>query len=542
MTNLNSSWSEIHRGFRLFFLFSAVLAFTLPAFANTALSVSPAAINFGNVSVGASLTQAVTLSNSGSSSLTITQATLANTSFSMTGLSLPLVLASGQSITCNLVFDPISAGADSVSIVFSFQRTKREQWRLENLETVTLPVSGTGVASGQLTSSPASLTFASTTEGSSQTLTETLTNSGGSSVTISAATEAGAAFKTAGLTLPTTLSAGQSVSFSVTFSPTSAGSASGTLAIASTASNPSLNVSLSGTGLAPGQLAASPASLSFGNVAAGSTTNLSETLTNSGGSALTISQIAPSGTGFSVSGISLPITLAAGQSTSFTVSFAAPQSAGSTTGALTISSNATDPTLSVLLAGTGTLPGTLAVSPTSVNFGSVQVGATQTQTGTLSASNTAVTVSSAGVSGSSFSLSGISLPVTIAAGGSLSFQLAYAPTAAGTASANVTFVSNASNSSVSLALSGSATAPPPASVTLSWDASTSSGVDGYNVYRGTVSGGPYTRLNSTLNTTMSTTDTTVQAGQTYYYVTTAVNSAGTESAYSNQVQAAVPSQ
>jgi fibronectin type 3 domain-containing protein len=65
-------------------------------------------------------------------------------------------------------------------------------------------------------------------------------------------------------------------------------------------------------------------------------------------------------------------------------------------------------------------------------------------------------------------------------------------------------------------------------------------VDGYNLYRGTVSGGPYTRLNSTLNTTMSATDTTVVAG-TYYYVTTAVNAAGTESAYSNQVQAVVPS-
>ncbi|MGA9393151.1 MAG: choice-of-anchor D domain-containing protein [Candidatus Sulfotelmatobacter sp.] len=210
-------------------------------------------------------------------------------------------------------------------------------------------------------------------------------------------------------------------------------------------------------------------------------------------------------------------------------------------GTLGIASNASDPMLSVSLAGTGVLPGTLAVSPTAVNFGSAEVGTTVTQTGTLSAGNAAITVSSAGVSGSQFSLSGISLPVTIAAGSSKSFQLAYAPTTAGTASANVTFLSNASNSSATLPLTGTATAAPPPSVTLSWNASTSSGVDGYNLYRGTVSGGPYTRLNSTLNTTMSATDNTVAAGQTYYYVTTAVNAAGTESAYSNQVQAVVPS-
>jgi len=39
---------------------------------------------------------------------------------------------------------------------------------------------------------------------------------------------------------------------------------------------------------------------------------------------------------------------------------------------------------------------------------------------------------------------------------------------------------------------------------------------------------------------MSYTDSTVQSGQTYYYATTAVDSSGVESTYSNQVQVAVP--
>ena len=79
------------------------------------------------------------------------------------------------------------------------------------------------------------------------------------------------------------------------------------------------------------------------------------------------------------------------------------------------------------------------------------------------------------------------------------------------------------------------------SASLNWTASTSSGVAGYNVYRGTASNGPYTKLTSALVVGTAYTDVTVQAGQTYYYVTTAVDSNNNESAYSNEAPAAIPS-
>lgn len=80
------------------------------------------------------------------------------------------------------------------------------------------------------------------------------------------------------------------------------------------------------------------------------------------------------------------------------------------------------------------------------------------------------------------------------------------------------------------------------SVDLSWTASTSGDVAGYNVYRGAVSGGPYTKLNSTLAVGTAYADSTVQAGQTYYYVATAVDTSNDESAYSSPpAQAIVPS-
>jgi fibronectin type 3 domain-containing protein len=77
------------------------------------------------------------------------------------------------------------------------------------------------------------------------------------------------------------------------------------------------------------------------------------------------------------------------------------------------------------------------------------------------------------------------------------------------------------------------------SVALSWSPSSSSSISYYDAYRGTVSGGPYTLLATDVTST-SYTDSNVQSGSTYYYVTTAVESNGEQSAYSNEVQAVIP--
>jgi fibronectin type 3 domain-containing protein len=73
-------------------------------------------------------------------------------------------------------------------------------------------------------------------------------------------------------------------------------------------------------------------------------------------------------------------------------------------------------------------------------------------------------------------------------------------------------------------------------VVLAWTASTTSGVT-YNVYRGTVSGGPYTKLNSSPISNLTYTDTTGTGGTAYFYVATAVDANGFESVFSNQVSA-----
>ena len=495
------------------------------------LTAAPASLSFGSVATGSNASLTETLTNSGGTSVAISALAATGSGFTASGLTLPATLTAGQSVSFSVMFSPTSSGSVTGSLAITSNASN---------SALNILLSGTGLTPGQLTSTPTSLSFGNVTTGSSASLTGTLTNSGGTSVAISALAATGSGFTASGLTLPTTLTAGQSATFSLKFSPASSGSVSGSLAITSNASNSALNVPLSGTGITPGQLTAAPASLSFGSIATSSNASLTETLSNSGGSALTISQIISAGTGFAFSGITPPLTLNPAQSVTFPVSFA-PQSVGSATGSLTITSNASNPAVSVALTGTGTgtVPGELAVAPSSINFGSITMGTTQNQTGTLSATSGPVIVSSLGVSGSQFLVSGIAFPVTIPAGSSVPFQVAFTPTVAGTSTANITLTSNASNSPSVESLTGSGTAPQH-SVGLGWNTSTSSGVTGYNIYRASASAGPFTPLNSTLDATPFDTDSTVKAGQTYYYVVTAVSSTGTESTYSNEVQVAIP--
>jgi hypothetical protein len=372
----------------------------------------------------------------------------------------------------------------------------------------------------------------------SKTLSETITNTGGSSVTVSQATATGTGYSVNGMTLPLTLAAGASKSFNVVFAPTTAGSPTGTLTVTSNASNPSLTVSLTGTSASLGTISANPTSLNFGSVQVGSSSTKSEVLSNTGGSAITVSQVAVTGTGYGISGVTVPFTINAGQSFTFSVSFA-PQAAGSPTGSVSVVSNASNTLPAISLSGTGAAVGTFGVSPTSFGFGSVTVGQSKNMTATLSATSASVTVTSASVNSAEFTLTGPALPITIPAGQTATFTLTFTPQASGSASAMVSFSTNAPSSPLTENLTGTGIAAPQHHVSLNWLASTST-VSGYNVYRSTTSGSGYVKLNSSLNVSTAYIDNVVTAGSTYFYVTTAVDSSGMESSFSNQVQALIP--
>src|SRR5271166_1177867 len=456
------------------------------------LTATPASITFGNVQVGTSQAQSEILSNTGGNTLTISQVAVTGPGFSTAGLSLPVTLSPGQSISFNVVFSPQSAGSATGNLAVTNDGSN---------SAVNIALTGTAVAAGSLTASPTSFTFGSVQVNTSQTQTETLRNSGTTNLTISQATFSGAGFSYTGLSLPLTLAANQSTTFGVVFAPTAVGAANSILSITVSGSSTTVDIALSGAGVTPATLTATPATLSFTSVQVGKSQAQTETVQNTGGLNATISQGTVSGTGFSISGLSTPVTLTPGQSTTFTLTFA-PQSAGNSTGSVAIASNASNTNLTISLSGsaTGSTQGQLSVSPTTIGVGNVTV----------------VTVGS-----SEFAISGLTFPVTIAAGKSAGFTVTFTPQSSGLASTSASFASNATNSPAAATLTGTGVAAPAYSVSLTWVASTSQNVVGYNVYRRIGTTGSFTQINPVLETT-------------------AVSSSNEESAPSTAVSAKIP--
>ncbi|MGA7622117.1 MAG: choice-of-anchor D domain-containing protein [Candidatus Acidiferrales bacterium] len=493
------------------------------------LTISPASVSFGNVAAGSSGSQTVTLTNNGNATLTISQFSASGAPFTVTGVSLPITISAGSSASVTSVFTPTSAGAatGSISVVSNAPGGLSA-----------IPLSGTGIQ-GQLGANPASVNFSSVAVGSSGTQSITITNSGSASVTISQASASGTGFSISGLNTPATIAAGQSAIMSAQFAPTTSGSKSGSISIVSNASNSPLTISLGGAATQP-QITATPGSASFGNVTTGTSNSQTINLSNSGTAPLTISSVTVAGTGFNITGISAPLTIAAGSATTFNAVFA-PTSAGAVSGSVMIASNAPTSPVTIGLSGTGVASTKLlGLSTSSLSFGNVNVGSNSTLNAVVTNNGNAnVTISSMGSLGTGFSASGLTSNEVLTPNQSATVTVEFSPNSAGAVSGSVTIASDATNSPATLAVSGTGVAVTH-NVTLTWSASVSA-VIGYNVYRGTTSGGPYsTKLNSSLITALQYSDTTVASGQTYYYVVTAVNSSNIESADSNQTVAVIP--
>jgi hypothetical protein len=160
---------------------------------------------------------------------------------------------------------------------------------------------------------------------------------------------------------------------------------------------------------------------------------------------------------------------------------------------------------------------------------------TLSNTGSAALNITSITFT--GANASSFSEAN-TCGSSVAAGGNCTIAVLFTPSAAGTLTASLSIADNASGSPQSVSLSGTGTHD----VILTWTPSTTSGIAGYYVFRGTTSDEESaTPLNSSPITGTTYTDTNVQAGQGYYYWVTAISSNGvTQSPHSNQASATVP--
>src|SRR5207302_596233 len=372
------------------------------------LWVNPSGASFGNVGLGTHSAHAITLTNPGPASVIVYRAYASGSGFSMTGLRFPLKLGPGQKTTFSVVFAPVSTGSvtGSVSLVSNALHSP-----------TTIALSGTGVQplQPQLSVIPPSASFGNVGVGNRNTYAFTLTNSGSASVTVSQAHVSGSGLSVGGLSLPLTLTPGQKTTFSVVFAPASRAHITGSVTLVSDALHSPTTIALSGTGVQPlqPQLSVTPPTGSFGNVAVGSPYTSLFRSTSSGSASVTVSQAHVSGSGLSVGGLRLPLTLTPGQKTTFSVAFA-PANTGNITGSVSLVSNALNSPTTIALSGTGVQPlqPQLSVVPPSASFGDVAVGTRNSQTITLINSGTGnVTISQATPSGNGFSMTGLSVPL-----------------------------------------------------------------------------------------------------------------------------------
>jgi hypothetical protein len=212
-------------------------------------------------------------------------------------------------------------------------------------------------SSGTLTPSYTSIDFGSVNVGSSASKSITITNSGTASIGITNLTVSGSYFSVSGLTAPSTLAPSQSVGLTIRFAPVASGVISGTLAISTDTPGRDLSITLVGTAISAGaaQLTATPSPVDFGSVSVGSTSSRTVTIANVGSATAYVSSASLSGPGFTITGLTTPLSLSAAQSTQFTVGFG-PTSAGSASGNLAFKDGSGITLLNLAISGSAVAP------------------------------------------------------------------------------------------------------------------------------------------------------------------------------------------
>ena len=482
---------------------TVLLAFGTAAYAN--VRVRPASVNFGTESVGSiSASHGVTITNENRRSITISSVTASAAQFSFSGPSLPVTLNAGESLTGSVTFNPSAAQIYSGTLIFT----------RANGSTFSIALSGTG--SGQTAAKTAVAPIISSQPASAkittgQTATFNVAATGTSPMTYQWMKNGGAinGASSSTYTTPPATSADNNAQFTAVVSNT-AGNAT---------SNPAMLIVSTAT-VAPA-ITTQPASLT---VIAGKTASFAVAAT---GTAPLMYQWSKNGTaisGANSSTYTTPAETAGDNNAKFTVTV--NNGAGSATSNPAILSVSAS---SVLLNS----------SSSSLNFGNVTLPNSSTQSVTLTnAGNSTITISNVSVSGAGFNASGAS-GVMLNPGQTATLMATFAPGAAGSATGQVSVASNATNSPDVISLSGTGVAAVSHSVALSW-APSPSAVVGYNTYSSQQSGGPYTKMTGAPVAATAYTDSAVQAGQTYYFVVTSVDSSNLESAYSAEVSALVP--
>ncbi len=345
-------------------------------------------LDFGSVLVGQSATLNLNLSNSGSEPLTVEAVNTGGadaSDFSLAAAAPRTPIQSGTSVAIPIRFAPGGEGTRSATISLNTDSSATP--------TVTVSLTGIGVEFG-FSAAPSPVAFGPVQLGTPPpTQTLVLSNGGNLNLTVTLGALTGPEaplFTLQGGGGPLAPSASQNVV--VTFTPTTVGGATATLPVqvcatgaASAVGCGSASIQLTATAV-DSLLAFNPNPLTFGTVPAGTSSQLALTILNPGTADVTLtSLVTQSGSAavFSLQALpatfsATPIDLPAGQSLQLTVQYTPSGSAAGDTDTLVASytdSGSVNRTADLPMYGNVVLtPCSLTLAPTSLAFGTVQVG------------------------------------------------------------------------------------------------------------------------------------------------------------------------
>lgn len=418
--------------------------------------------SFGTVIQGTTATKSITVSNSGTATLSVSSISLPN-DYTLQS-SLPLTVPAGGSTTFVVALGTSSSGTFAGQMIMTTNDTRNNPYNVSLSATVSPqpPVIGVVDGIGVVTNDPSGsgsnpVDFGSTYVGTPIDEQFDITNSGSSAIAITS----GSLVLPSGFSLvgawPTSISPHGSVPFTVEFNGTSAAMFSGELSFqdgdpadglyqfgiraTATVPPPAIAVADGSAQLSSG------GTDSFGNTVVGVAIQKSFSVTNTGGQTLTINS-ASVPAGFTINS-SLPMDIAPGASAVFQVTMQA-NATGYLDGPLVIGSNSS-PNNSFMMSLSGSVTGSASLqvfdgstqltSGGSDSLGNVTVGQTASKTLTLTnAGGGSLVVNSASTSSGLYL--NTSLPLTIPAGQSVPVSVSEYAYSAGNAGGQVMFQSN----------------------------------------------------------------------------------------------------
>jgi FAD dependent oxidoreductase/HYDIN/CFA65/VesB family protein/putative pyrroloquinoline-quinone-binding quinoprotein len=303
--------------------------------------------DFPTTTIGSSSNQTLTLT--ATEPLTLSSLASSSSQFTLGTPSTPLpaTLSQGQTIEVPIAFSPTGTGPIGATLTATTSTGR----------TATFGLSGTGQATvGKIEATPPLVSFGGTSVGETLSAGATFRNVGAAPLEIKGVRLPSAPFSAGGVpALKSTIAPGQSITITVNFQPSAVGNFSGEIELETTGGNEA--VGLSGSAALPGALQIAGEALDYGPVPIGTTQTESFTVTNTGGTAVTITKSKPpSGGAFAATtSLSEGTTIAPGASVSETVAFT-PTVAGPASAVWTINGEHTTGVHEVRFSGVGVLP------------------------------------------------------------------------------------------------------------------------------------------------------------------------------------------